>query len=141
MEEKYLQKYANLKEKYETLFKGSIQIPVIHIFKHNVDNQIYSFQIWFGLPCVFPVTDYVQVGKVTSAVITKIHYIKEKREYRFLPYADFMAEFGDLFERYDKDIPDCKILLSDKTTNITARINKLFESENYRDIPHNYLKD
>ncbi len=139
MKEKYLQEYANLKEKYEALFKGSIQIPAIHIFKHNVDNQLYSFQIWFGLPCVFPFTDYVQVGKVTAAVITKIQYVKEKVAYRFLPYADFMAEFGDLFEPYDKDIPDCKILLSDKWIHATARINKLFESENYSDIPHNYL--
>lgn len=141
MEEKYLQEYANLKEKYETLFNGSIQIPAIHIFKHNVDNQLYSFQIWFGLPCVFPFTDYVQVGKVSSAVTTKIHYIKEKREYCFLNYADFMAVFGDLFDNYDQDIPDCKILLSDKWSATKTRIDELFESEKYSDIPHNYLKD
>lgn len=139
MEEKHLQEYADLRQKYENIFKGSIQIPAIHIFKHNVDNQLYSFQLWFGLPCVFPVTDYIQVGKVTAAVITKTHYVKEKVAYRFLPYADFMAEFGNLFEPYDKDIPDCKILLSDKWIHATARINKLFESQNYSDIPHNYL--
>lgn len=141
MEKEYLQKYADLRQKYENIFKGSIQIPPIHIFKHNIDNQIHSFQMWFGLPCIFPFTDYIQVGRSTSAIITKTHYIKEKVEYRFLNYSDFMAVFEDLFECYDKDIPACKILLSDKWAAAKTSINKLFESENYSDIPHNYLKN